>query len=216
MARKTKADALKTRQALIEAAIQQFAERGVASTTLTDIADAAGVTRGAIYWHFTSKTELFNEMWEQQIPLRDIIKHQLTHIENNDPLQSLRERLITSLRYVAETPKQQALMQILYHKCEFYPGMIAESEIRKKICFSREEFRATLQECIHRGILSADINIDIVLVIFQGFFSGIIKNWLMDPEQINLYQQAPLLVDNIMATLNVQPLNVAGHPRIAC
>lgn len=46
MARKTKAEAQKTRQLLIEAAIEQFAVRGVANTTLTDIADAASLTRG--------------------------------------------------------------------------------------------------------------------------------------------------------------------------
>lgn len=63
MPRRTKEDALKTRQLLIESAIQQFALRGVTSTTLADIADAAGVTRGAVYWHFASKAELFNEMW---------------------------------------------------------------------------------------------------------------------------------------------------------
>ncbi|KDS04269.1 DNA-binding transcriptional regulator EnvR [Salmonella enterica subsp. enterica serovar Heidelberg str. RI-11-014316] len=46
MAKKTKADALKTRQHLIETAIAQFALRGVANTTLNDIADAADVTAG--------------------------------------------------------------------------------------------------------------------------------------------------------------------------
>ena len=75
MPRRTKEDALKTRQLLIESAIQQFALRGVTSTTLADIADAAGVTRGAVYWHFASKAELFNEMWQQQLPLRDLLQH---------------------------------------------------------------------------------------------------------------------------------------------
>ena len=50
MARKTKEEALRTRQLLIESAIQQFALRGSTNTPLTDIADAAGVTRGAVYW----------------------------------------------------------------------------------------------------------------------------------------------------------------------
>lgn len=64
MARKKNEEAQQTRQQLIEAAIGQFATRGVANTTLTDIADAANVTRGAIYWHFTSKAEIFNAIWE--------------------------------------------------------------------------------------------------------------------------------------------------------
>lgn len=49
MARRTKQEALKTRQQLIDAAIFTFAERGVTHTTLTDIAQAAQVTRGAVY-----------------------------------------------------------------------------------------------------------------------------------------------------------------------
>lgn len=77
MAKKTKADALKTRQHLIETAIVQFALRGVSNTTLNDIADAARVTRGAIYWHFENKTQLFNEVWAQQPALRELIQDKL-------------------------------------------------------------------------------------------------------------------------------------------
>lgn len=73
MAKRTKAEALKTRQELIETAIAQFAQHGVRKTTLNDIADAANVTRGAIYWHFENKTQLFNEMWLQQPSLRELI-----------------------------------------------------------------------------------------------------------------------------------------------
>lgn len=85
MARKKKAEAQQTRQQLIEAAIGQFATRGVTNTTLTDIADAAKVTRGAVYWHFTSKTEIFNAIWEQQLPLRDLIRDRLSLSEKMIP-----------------------------------------------------------------------------------------------------------------------------------
>lgn len=89
MPRRTKEDALKTRQLLIESAIQQFALRGVTSTTLADIADAAGVTRGAVYWHFASKADLFNEMWQQQLPLRDLLQHEFNLKDDQDPLTTL-------------------------------------------------------------------------------------------------------------------------------
>ncbi|KNC92018.1 acrEF/envCD operon transcriptional regulator [Trabulsiella odontotermitis] len=214
MARKTKADALKTRQLLIDAAIEQFAQHGVTNTTLLDIADAAGVTRGAVYWHFNSKTELFNDMWEQQVPLRDIVKYIRT--ENENPLMDLREKFITSLQYVAETPKQRALLQILYHKCEFTAEMMAEDTIRNKICCNRNALRESLLKCIHYGYLSSDTNIDVIVIMLRGFFSGIIKNWLMEPGQFNLYQQAPVLVDNIMRTLHVQPVNVLQPEKKFC
>ncbi|WP_256937397.1 TetR family transcriptional regulator, partial [Enterobacter chuandaensis] len=136
MARKKKEEAQQTRQQLIEAAIGQFATRGVANTTLTDIADAAKVTRGAIYWHFASKAEIFNAIWEQQLPLRDVIRDRLSLSENDDPLLMLREQFITALQYIAREPRQCALLQILYHKCEFNSDMISEAEIRKRIGFN--------------------------------------------------------------------------------
>lgn len=218
MARKTKADALKTRQQLIDAAIEQFAARGVAETTLTDIADAAGVTRGAVYWHFTNKTELFNAMWQQQTPLPDIISHKLDAMTRDNPLVYLREMLITALQYIAETPRLRALMHILYHKCEFGKDMLSEKEIRQRIGFNETQIRTLLHAGVQNGYLSASTNIEMVLIILHGFLCGVIKNWLIEPERLNLYQQAPVLVDNIMLTLHppyfIQPVMGAPSNRV--
>lgn len=132
MAKRTKAEALKTRQELIETAIVQFAQHGVSKTTLNDIADAANVTRGAIYWHFENKTQLLNEMWLQQPSLRELIQERLIEGLDSNPLQYLREKIIVGLQYIAEIPRQQALLQILYHKCEFNDEILAEAVIREK------------------------------------------------------------------------------------
>ena len=206
MARKTKEEALKTRQMLLDAAIEQFALRGVSNTTLTDIADAAGVTRGAVYWHFSSKSELFNAMWQEQLPLRDLIHHKLKQIECGNPLLDLRNKFVLGLQYIAETPRQRALMQILYHKCEFNSDMMSEYEIRKKIGFGYDTVRDILQGCVRNQILPKDTNIEIILIVLYSAFSGLIKNWLMAPQQFDLYQQAPLLVDNLMSAVCAQSL----------
>lgn len=52
MARKTKQEAQETRQHILDVALRLFSQQGVSSTSLGEIAKAAGVTRGAIYWHF--------------------------------------------------------------------------------------------------------------------------------------------------------------------
>lgn len=201
MAKRTKAEALKTRQHLIETAIIQFATRGVSNTTLNDIADAALVTRGAIYWHFANKTQLFNELWQQQPPLRDLIQDRLTSRVGDNPLQQLREKLIAGLQYIAEIPRQQALLQILYHKCEFHEGMISEQEIREKIGFSQKGLRDALQASMAEELISRTLDLDVVLIIIHGSFSGIVKNWLMNYTRYDLYQQAPALVDNVLRML---------------
>ncbi|MFV0263427.1 MAG: acrEF/envCD operon transcriptional regulator [Kluyvera sp.] len=199
MARKTKEEALRTRQLLLDSAIQQFAQRGVSNTTLTDIADAAGVTRGAVYWHFASKSELFNAMWQEQLPLRELIHHKLQQIESGNPLLDLRNKFVLGLQYIAENPRQRALMQILYHKCEFSSDMMSEYDIRTRIGFNYDAIRDIFRMCERNGILPPDTNIEIILIVLHSAFSGVIKNWLMDPHQFDLYQQAPLLVDNIMS-----------------
>lgn len=57
--RKTKEDAELTKQNLLEAAFQLFLENGYDRTSLEQICQLAQVTRGAAYWHFKNKYEIF-------------------------------------------------------------------------------------------------------------------------------------------------------------
>lgn len=58
MARKCKEDAEKTRQAILESALDVFSEKGYAKATFDEIAARAGFTKGAVYWYFRNKADL--------------------------------------------------------------------------------------------------------------------------------------------------------------
>lgn len=201
MARKTKADALKTRQHLIEVAITLFAKNGVSTTTLADIADAAGMTRGAIYWHFDSKTSLFNEIWNIQSCISLEIRRKLSQKIPDNDLKLLREIMIETLRFISSDRRQYELLQILYHTCEFNGEMYSEREIRERYWFNRERMKKTLRKCISKGQIPVNTNIELTITIIHGYFSGIIKNWLLQPENLNLYEQAPDVVDSLILML---------------
>ena len=64
ISRKTQQSA-KTREALLTTCLALFAERGFANTSIDEIARAAGVTKGAMYWHFDSKEHLFQAILER-------------------------------------------------------------------------------------------------------------------------------------------------------
>jgi TetR/AcrR family transcriptional repressor of acrEF/envCD operon len=85
--------------------------------------------------------------------------------------------------------------------------MISEREIRKRIGFNYDTLHAG--GLYFTNIISPQVNVDLTLIVFHGFFSGIIKNWLMNNDSFNLYQQAPALVDSILATLPV--IRVSPH-----
>lgn len=86
MVRRTKEEAQETRSQILEAAEKAFYERGVARTTLADIATLAGVTRGAIYWHFSNKADLVQAMLDTlQEPLDEMAKAS----ESEDKARSL-------------------------------------------------------------------------------------------------------------------------------
>ena len=65
MVRRTKEEALATRHKLLDAAECLFQSQGVSRTSLQDIAVRAGATRGAVYWHFKDKADLFNAMMDR-------------------------------------------------------------------------------------------------------------------------------------------------------
>src|SRR5258708_9239521 len=60
-----KAQAAATREELLGQSLRLFATRGVSNTSLDDVATAAGVTKGAIYWHFRNKDELFQAILDR-------------------------------------------------------------------------------------------------------------------------------------------------------
>lgn len=62
MARRTKADAAKTRQKILKAARDLFSKKGYDRTTFEDIALRINLTKGAVYWHFNSKPELLRQL----------------------------------------------------------------------------------------------------------------------------------------------------------
>ncbi len=60
--KRTKSEAEQTRANILAAAMQVFAEKGFDAAKLDEIAGTAGVTRGAIYWHFKDKLDLFIQL----------------------------------------------------------------------------------------------------------------------------------------------------------
>lgn len=213
MARKTKQESLETRQQIMFAAGKMFSERGVSQTSLNDIAEAAGVSRGAIYWHFKNKFELFNALWlEMESNIDDIEKEYKAKFPD-DPLAVLRSVIIYVLQLSVKDIRQRTLMEILFHKCEFVGEMISLLEARQAVHLSGyEKIEQTLHNCIEHNQLPATLNTRLAAVLMRSYVTGLIENWLFMPEHFDLYEDAPVLTDSFLDMLKFSP-NLQLHPQ---
>ncbi|EKN6010008.1 DNA-binding transcriptional repressor AcrR [Yersinia enterocolitica] len=196
MARKTKQQAEETRQQILDAAVREFSAHGVSGTSLTDIAVAAGVTRGAIYWHFKNKVDLFNEVWELSESKVDLLELEYQAKYPDNPLRILREILIYVLVSTREDCRRRALMEIMFHKCEFVGEMTSFHDARKVLDLaSYERIESVLQGCIDANQLPVNLDTRRAAIIMRAYITGLMENWLFMPESFDIKQEAPVLID---------------------
>ena len=131
MVRRTKEAAAATRDSILDAAEILFAKQGVSRTTLQHIATAAGVTRGAIYWHFVDKGALFSAMMDRATMPMDAALKQLGERDVPDPLQRLRDELMAVLQVVVSDEKSRRVFEIATLKTEF-TDEVDSARVRKR------------------------------------------------------------------------------------
>lgn len=199
MARKTKRQAQETKQQIIDAALRLFTVQGVSATSLSDIAAAAGVTRGAIYWHFKNKVDLFTEACELTDLKIESLEIEYQSKYPDDPLFVLRELLIYILTSIVEDPKHNALLEIYFHKCEFVGEMTPIVEIRRELCAAdHSRIEQSLSRCIEKKQLPIDLNLRRAAIMLRAMMTGLAENWLFSPESFSIKDESQYLVDSFI------------------
>ncbi|RJG03773.1 TetR family transcriptional regulator [Noviherbaspirillum sedimenti] len=206
MARATKEEAQETRNRILDAAEDVFHEQGVARTSLADIAQAANVTRGAIYWHFKNKVDLFDAMCERvRLPMTDMVQ---ASAQGNvdDPLGQLRATCLFVLREASRNPHARKVFGILFHRCEYIDGAHGFITLQQgTLNTGARNIELTLKNAITRGQLPADLDARLAAILFQASWRGLLSNWLISPESFNLEQDAERFVDACMDNLRQAP-----------
>lgn len=216
LVRKTKQEALETRTLILDAAERIFHEQGVAHTSLNEIADAAGVTRGAIYWHFKNKVDLFNCMHARvHLPI-EALAEVSAKADETDPLGRLRDLLVLVLVDTVENQRQQRVLEILIHKCEFICEMgdlvQRQQAIYQEAC---QRTQRSLINAVNRGQLPADLDTRKASVAVHGYIRGLLSNWLFMKDMFDLSKEAPALIDALVNMLRTAPsLQLADNPDI--
>jgi TetR/AcrR family acrAB operon transcriptional repressor len=187
MPRRTKSEALATRHQLLEAATRVFAEKGVSRTSLQDIAVAAGTTRGAIYWHFKNKADLFNAMMECAILPMEQAMAQIGHDPAQDPLAELEHAMLQAMRSIVGDARTRAIFEIATLKVEYVDELLAvKARHVQAIADGTGQMRRSLQEAALRRGITLVLPVDVSAAGLQALMSGLIHTWMLSPAAFDL------------------------------
>jgi TetR/AcrR family transcriptional regulator, acrAB operon repressor len=180
--RRTKEESEQTRRQILDAARGVFARQGVTRTTLEQIARAAGVTRGAIYWHFADKTELFYAMRERvSLPMIDRTGFAWFPGDTADPLGSVERFLLGVLETMRGDPATRETFQIMGFKCEYVGKLERELNLHNNRC---AELYAKLTQVYRRaeraGQLRRGLRPGPAALATCSFLVGLVRLWLLD------------------------------------
>jgi len=203
--RRTKQQSERTRQDILAAARKVFARQGVTRTTFEEIAASAGVTRGAIYWHFADKTELFFAMREQvAVPMIDQIDLALLHADGSDPLAGVERFLRGILRALESDPAARRTFQIMGFKCEYVGELERELGLQRLRCSELvSKLTQTYGRARRAGRLRAGLRPSMAALETCSFVIGLTRLWLLDARGTLLRRVARRLIS----------AHVAGHRR---
>lgn len=196
MARCTKEESLETRSRLLDAAENVFYAQGVARTSLADVAAAANVTRGAIYWHFKNKSDLLGAMCERvQLPMEAMVEASASE-RVDDPLGNLRATCVFVLQEAVRNPHSRKVFGILFHKCEFVddaePLFVRQ---RKSFLQGSANIERIIRNAIAKGQLPQDLDAGLAGISFHAMLDGLLNNWLFSPVSFDLAGNAEKLID---------------------
>jgi TetR/AcrR family acrAB operon transcriptional repressor len=205
MVRKTRAEALATREQLLDAAERVFRARGVGNATLEEVAAAAGMTRGAVYHHFESKAEIFEALVRRADMPMDAAFHEAQG-KVDDPLGVFRELAVSALRHLAGSPRVRRVYEIVFTRCEYTDELAPVARRQKKDASQcRAQCGTLLEQAVACGQLPAGTDTALAAQAMHAYIGGLMREWVQAPRSFDLAAAAPALIDVFLAGLQARP-----------
>lgn len=176
--RRSKDDAEQTRLSILLAAERLFSERGMANTSLEQVAREAGVTRGAIYWHFQDKSAVLQALRHKFRPPHDELTEEALAGSTEDVFVVFERSAAGFLRLFASDVSRQRIFKILTS----LPLDTTDPE-------AMDGWNLTLrlaQRAHVTGILSPDIPPDEAALMLSILLNGLFNQWLTDQSAFDL------------------------------
>ncbi|WP_373090466.1 TetR family transcriptional regulator [Zhongshania sp.] len=180
--RRSKADAEITRCAILNAAANLFAKQGISRTRLDDIASSAGVTRGAIYWHFSDKESLITAMIDRVSAPTEAAMEALNTIETDAPsLDTLKQVVVDAFSRIYNTPAAAQITRFILRYSLSNETELLNAHIER----TRQNNFAHIQRFIEKaqaaGLITLELAPECIAHHIRSHITGLFHQHLSSP-----------------------------------
>lgn len=182
-----------TKDRILEAALAVFGEKGYHNATMAEIAEAAAVGKGTLYWYFPSKEKLFSGMIDHGLGL---LERNLMAIITDRTLSfpSLFKRIVGYYLEFAYTHRH--LARIFLNSMHSLDG---NGEIQDQFLQLHNRFNKLNSELIQRGrqegFLRPDLELERVETVLAGLLSGFIGRCILIEGDHQLAEETDFMYD---------------------
>jgi TetR/AcrR family acrAB operon transcriptional repressor len=183
MAKRTKEDANLTRTGILDAAERIFCAKGVGTATLAEIASEAGVTRGAIYWHFRNKDALLTAVCDRSNSAMKAVAATGMVLENDDPLGYLHDYLCRLLCFLARNPHRRTMFEMIFNGHIGMQGRRGAPglNMRRSVFDLSGMIRICIQQAVRKGQLISHYDVAFGQAAVKALLAGMLAEWLRRP-----------------------------------
>ncbi len=190
------------RDGLIATAIDCFARQGYAGTSIDRIARAAGVTKGALYYHFRDKEHLLFEAVKERIGAFE--RYVVQHVEKaEDPVGALREIASICAKNAARDNHRRFILTLMVEALDTNAALSVE--FREMLHRFRSFHRHLIRRGVERGLFRADIDVAVAAETFVSGILGAEIQYYQDPQAIDIDRSLDLHVEQFLAWIAVPP-----------
>lgn len=171
-----------TRLAIIDAARQVFLRDGVAGASLEKIAAAAGLTRGAVYWHFKCKGSVFAALKADALTVLKQTVQQLMSIEadDKDPLTSLGANLSRFFAIIEQDFRLRGALEIFTLRCESIDEFSkAGFDANSIACYFKAGLQSAYLLAAGKSLLRPGLTPEILADDTSAFMAGLLHAYLL-------------------------------------
>lgn len=198
--RRTKEEAIQTKEKLLDAALDVFLAKGYSATTLQDIADYAGLTRGAVYWHFKGKEDIYKELYERVHRLDMAVFDEVAGLELA-PFEKLRELVHAIIRNVYLNERYSDYLELTTFKIEYTEFEAINAEKTDTYSYAVVVMESLAQGAIEEGVIADKVPPAQVAKTLLLFIIGVCRLKFTAPDLYATADDTLAIVDNYLDSL---------------